>query len=1051
MASGLSKNDPYNKMERSDIAPKSFSGNNKSENGPNNDNGGVGGNGAAGTDKSQTANAQDNNLNDPKSQTAQNRENAENNLSNAEQNAQNAQYNNPNEELRDLVVGEEDPKEFISKVGEKLAKRSALGRLAISKLRGKGPVATIIMVMLIIGGLMFASQGAMPFSVVEQLKEKYDGLNISNTVRSNKIFNMQLQRKGIKTATKANGLFGINGNTYNLTKKQQAHLANQGITMHEVEIDGQKKNILLFDNGSEGLHVVVADQGDVDLIHKKFGNGLSDIEINGKRLKLDTSDTMTFKNRYAMDLDFHNGYTAESLTWRGSISQWFDSKAVHFLDQFGVTRKIFGNYIAKVKGIEEGNKATRQRVIDAIKNGTNSDSTIKRVRDEKYQGKDDIPPETDADGNIIKEGETVPDNRGALEGEPDDGFVKKANGDIDHIDQENTSGLAGSTSTNGMTLSAAQQKAQKVADFVNSRGMKTLSSGATYLCTALRVVNIATVISAAQEMMQLVKVATSALEATDKARTPDSDGSPVHTFADGMVEEVDTVIYDDEGRHVIRRSTGMQSSSAQAMYTDKKIDPNDPSVASFSLGEVFKSVIQKVAGSDAAFYGCSVANIFVNTVQMVGTIAACVVSFGMGCLFGSLTQQIASTAIQLTISTVIVPMITKALINKYARDLIGDLAGENWFNALVSGSHIFMAGNFKNGGGSLGTYDAFLAYRTEQQAVLADRAIYERTRRSPFDASSQYTFLGSIVKQIIALSTVSKAPTSFFSGITSMVGSSVLALIPSASAADEIANDMIPVDEFNQQCPYLASINAYGDAFCNPYIITDSTTMDMQPDEVETVVSDQLDSDGKIKQGSDLAKYVLYCSERNSPFGVEDQNIADNISQVTPADSVLGQVPIIGDVVSIINEEEKLRNMGWISGESCVAGNTIGDGWSETRNYQRYVEDQRLYEAMSDDYTSTVTEFLSEYYEENPIDESYEGTLARLTGYNKEDITYTLAWMDYQRYIADYDPSERYAFGEGFDMKKAPMVIENDNEQDVAILQHDIIYADVRNRAFAMA
>ena len=94
---------------------------------------------------------------------------------------------------------------------------------------------------------------------------------------------------------------------------------------------------------------------------------------------------------------------------------------------------------------------------------------------------------------------------------------------------------------------------------------------------------------------------------------------------------------------------------------------------------------------------------------------------------------------------------------------------------------------------------------------------------------------------------------------------------------------------------------------------------------------------------------------------------------------------------------------------------------------------------------------MDEYYKENPLDESYEGTLARFTGVNKEDVTDTLAWMDYQRYIADYDPSERYAFGEGFDMKKAPRVIENDNEQDVAILQHDIIYADVRNRAFAMA
>ena len=122
---------------------------------------------------------------------------------------------------------------------------------------------------------------------------------------------------------------------------------------------------------------------------------------------------------------------------------------------------------------------------------------------EKYQGKDDIPAVTDENGEEIEPAKTEPDNRGTNEGMPDDGFVEKANGDIEHVDQENQEGVAGSTSTNGMSLSAAQQKAQKVADFVGSRAMKTVTSGATYVCTALKVVSIATLISSAQEMMQL--------------------------------------------------------------------------------------------------------------------------------------------------------------------------------------------------------------------------------------------------------------------------------------------------------------------------------------------------------------------------------------------------------------------------------------------------------------------------------------------------------------------------------------------------------------------
>ena len=108
---------------------------------------------------------------------------------------------------------------------------------------------------------------------------------------------------------------------------------------------------------------------------------------------------------------------------------------------------------------------------------------------------------------------------------------------------------------------------------------------------------------------------------------------------------------------------------------------------------------------------------------------------------------------------------------------------------------------------------------------------------------------------------------------------------------------------------------------------------------------------------------------------------------------------------------------------------------------------------MNPGYTSEITAYLNDYYEENPLDQSFEGTLARLSGMTKEKVEDTLALMDYYEFLEDYNPSERYAFGK-------PVVEEGkelrfDNENSVAesvwiVLLNQISYADVRNRSFAV-
>ena len=146
------------------------------------------------------------------------------------------------------------------------------------------------------------------------------------------------------------------------------------------------------------------------------------------------------------------------------------------------------------------------------------------------------------------------------------------------------------------------------------------------------------------------------------------------------------------------------------------------------------------------------------------------------------------------------------------------------------------------------------------------------------------------------------------------------------------------------------------------------------------------------------------------------------------------------------------RNLSWANGSACVASES-NDYWGEYKWYQRYAENQRLLENINPGYTSEVTSYLRDYYEESPLDQSFEGTLARFSGMTKDSVEDTLALIEYYDFLKDYKPSERYAFGKPKTEKKKVLLFDNDNgvaENILMILSSRISYADVRNRNFAV-
>ena len=99
---------------------------------------------------------------------------------------------------------------------------------------------------------------------------------------------------------------------------------------------------------------------------------------------------------------------------------------------------------------------------------------------------------------------------------------------------------------------------------------------------------------------------------------------------------------------------------------------------------------------------------------------------------------------------------------------------------------------------------------------------------------------------------------------------------------------------------------------------------------------------------------------------------------------------------------------------------------------------------------SAVAVFLEEEEKKNPIDNSYEGRLARYSGLEKEDVIALLDIIEYENYIANYDPSDRYVFGEQKE-GEADLNFESENLLDGAVaLLGRVVYYDVRNRNFVV-
>lgn len=951
----------------------------------------------------------------------------------------------------------------------------------------KGPIALIIGLIFGVGGIMGGAQLFQPFSLIEQFRETFNSMQVSANMRSNAFFNMQMDTGRVKNPIKGR-LF--RSDTFKLSSRQQKRLSKQGID-YDNDFEGTGARVLKFDDGTGEIRIVAVDE--------KSARALT--ELNLKKFNTDyNSEAVSFKKLYEGNADFFNGYNKGSLTWRGSIANWFGTLTAKFLGSNKITRNIFRDFQKKVAEAKDGN--TKKVALEMMAKGAEDiqDGGMKVVGANEET--------TDSDGNT-KTGAFNSDDVAPGKYKAPEGAKYKA----DDISPEPSVIKRSNLKTEADVRTKLNDISGKV------------QQGANIACTVMNTFGAINMVVTASEALQIINLVTSYFEAIDKTKAGYGSEVPINELTSALnesKENTNTVLvstgtwnssdetsnFIDDGKGGVKtlgsekrttNKSAMQSSGIAALYGGGSVDPNDPSVKSFNFASNIKRVVGGLGTSMEAFEACAVTKIAANAVSAITSaieIAGCILgavgaafTFGMssaacGPLVGKIVKGIAlSVAIGVTVAGLI-SAITPVVSNMLTRDLITDIGGEDLGNALTSGANMYLGNTHRSNGGSLANRTKYTNFALAQRQVIAENAKYERSQRNPFDITSKYTFIGNLMTQMMSFLTVNTVIGAVTS-TASTISSSIAALSPTALAYD-ISNSLPTEEEYADTCPYLASIGAIGDAYCNPYSITDTSTIGVDPADVINVLDkensflDEVAEDGNviINGKSDLAKYILYCDNRSSAFGIVDQNIANELgswgsvqtessSFNNVVNSAIGAIPIIGDTIDVVSNTDLLANIGYIGGQSCVAGNRVKEesvaatespSWDTAKYYQRFIEDQSLAETMGligedGKGKSAVTAFLDDYYEEHPLDNSYEGILARYSGLTKDTVVALLDTLDYYNYIAQYDASTRYAFG-------APAVEEShellfDNENQLAdnvyiILLNDIEFADVRNRNFVV-
>ena len=708
------------------------------------------------------------------------------------------------------------------------------------------------------------------------------------------------------------------------------------------------------------------------------------LEFKGETISADN-----FATTYRDNVEFRKAYTDSK---RGRVASFFDDAAERVYQKLGLSRNIFEDF--KQSGDADADEAKWNETMSKEFEMNNLDTSVKTVDEET-------------------------------------------------VEDEN-----GKTST----------KKSKVADSESSKstaGEESLSKANTYLtkataavstaCGALKIGSLLATTITAAETYSTIHYYLNLMETPSKTKYGAGSEAAANQVNNFFTKSV-TTEYPDPETGEMTKITGAPLEAENARVILGGVQPNLKNANNYSLNRLSNILKTTMGAYGATMVTCSLAN-GANAALSLATLAipgSGFIKLTTSLLLDTAIKIGAQVAITATLSF-LVPTIARTLFENHFENLKGIPAGEAFGKGAAAANTQLAA----RASGQAGASEEKLAqYGRETKEVLALDAELDRATHSPFDASNQNTFLGSIIRSALSFATTNSlfGPLSTLSNLTSKS----LAALSGNTYAD---SGLRYFDSYGD-CPDLEEdLGIKGDIYCNRITMTDPSTLELSPDDetYQAVLLPNLEIDEsgneKIKDGSRLAKYINFCSERESPWGIYDAGIAASFeTSLGPLDSV----PYIGDGIAIINAIENLdpEIELWARGIICNDSPKNPYWETEMKYYQRYLEDNRIlgqlgvFRSVDNDSEPEVNDpvlaYKDHYEETHPKDNSKEGFLARITGATKNDIETMLAVVDYYNFLADYHPEERYAFIEKSTTEK--MFIDNNYQEYYDKNNYYIIY-----------
>ena len=694
-------------------------------------------------------------------------------------------------------------------------------------------------------------------------------------------------------------------------------------------------------------------------------------------------DAGSFQNKFASDANFREAYYKAK---RGRVAGFFDDSADYYYKKKGATRDIFDQY--KSTGDNETDTKNFQDTVSDRVTGTDGGiNTAHHLVDEET-----------GDENIGNNGNDVD--------------TKNIDGDTPEV---------------------------KARSMVNSLAQKVANKG-SQICVGLRIANMASIAVSSYTIYQSIAYFLSLMEPISKMMAGEGDASAVNETLNFLTGETTQQVQyiNEDGSTETKDVTGSPLQSAGAKLVLGDTPSSTKETAPYSIKNVSRAAMNIAVGTgitntycDGVLAAEAAISLVANAVPG-GTLANFVIS-----AIANTVGGIVLTGIIGTIVSTIIPYVAKIFASNIFETYTGVPAGELFSQGAANA-------NFKlstQGSAYMPASESYIKRQNNETALaLSQEAEIDRLHRSPFDASSKNTFLGSLLSKFAFMSYTSNT-FSQISNFATTISNSLSILNPTTSAYDNATM---------YTSRYSGCTNALDDTVCDMYdqeiVGMDYSTIDLEPDDPTylSVIEPNLDEDGNIIEDSELAKFITICTERESPWGVLDVNILNSLQ--TDLGTVGNNMFIINDALDIVNAIEDAANKDWGTGKNCQMGSENPRWDTEMKYYQRYVEDMRILSGMTDEEDSNpVLAYQKAYDEKHPIDTSFEGTLARISGQSKEDIAFLLEYARYSDKIAKYDPSTRYAFSENVEAE--PIQFESSEYESTPVIAQHItpIFIDRRN------